>query len=110
MDKLALGLDINVHFTSADAFEFTEALSVFDVCRVRLRHAWVCDPHSETYKVIEKLKGYNKVVEAIIQGDSPGASDEDVCTGKVGLIQDWFAQSSCVIVRLRLHLLALNRL
>ena len=42
--KLLRGLDVNVRFTSIDAFEYSEDQVIFDLLNVRLLHGWLADP------------------------------------------------------------------
>ena len=42
--KLQTGLDVNVRFSSVDAFEFSEDMILFDLLHVRLLHGWLVDP------------------------------------------------------------------
>jgi hypothetical protein len=44
LPKLEGGLDVNVKFRSAAAFEYTAEIGLFDAFRIRLFHAWVIDP------------------------------------------------------------------
>lgn len=44
LPKLATGVDVNVGFTSIDAFEFTQETVIFDLLDVRLLHGWLVDP------------------------------------------------------------------
>ena len=78
--RLERGLDVNVHFERCDAFEFTSASSVFDICDVKLYHGWVIPPtNTQEFELICKtLKSYNAVVECIVHGD--GATDDESIT------------------------------
>jgi hypothetical protein len=73
---LQRGLDVNVRFDSPFAFELTPALLIFDLFGITLAHGWTVDPQDEeTYKVVvQSLGSYNKVVEAVINGED--ASNE----------------------------------
>ncbi|KAI8896332.1 hypothetical protein BC833DRAFT_597864 [Globomyces pollinis-pini] len=67
---LQRGLDVNVHFNSANSFEFTSTLCIFDICKISMYHGWVVDEHdTDTFTIITKLKSYNAVVDAVIAAD-----------------------------------------
>ncbi|KAJ3281467.1 Ubiquitin carboxyl-terminal hydrolase MINDY-1, partial [Blyttiomyces sp. JEL0837] len=71
---LQAGLDVNVKFDSPYSFELTPALLVFDLFGITLCHGWTVDPQDqETWNVVVKSLGsYNRVVEAVINGDDAG--------------------------------------
>ncbi|VDD73999.1 unnamed protein product [Mesocestoides corti] len=63
---LQTGLDINVRFTGVSDFEYTPALTVFDLFRIPLFHGWVVDPQDRELAQTLKDQTYNQVVEMII--------------------------------------------
>ncbi|KAH9254682.1 hypothetical protein BASA81_007231 [Batrachochytrium salamandrivorans] len=74
LPSLQFGLDVNVHFSSVMGFELTSALCLFDMFDLRLVHGWICDPDDQpTYRIVaQKYRDYNRVVEAIVAGDTAG--------------------------------------
>lgn len=63
METLVNGLDVNVKFSAVDTFEFTPALSLFDLVSVNLYHVWLPDPQfTVLYDLIRNLN-YNELVE-----------------------------------------------
>ena len=72
------GLDINVYFEKSDAFEFTPALSLFDLARIPLYHGWVIDAKDQqSYELIgKKLKSYNALIDCIVKAESCVDADD----------------------------------
>lgn len=69
--KLATGIDVNVRFTSPDAFEFTDEVAIFDLVHVPLLHGWVCDPQdADSHKALGSMT-YNEVVNFIVRCTLP---------------------------------------
>lgn len=69
MPKLVDGLDVNVKFSGVDVFEFTPALSLFDLVNVKLYHVWLPDPQfPDQCKLIEGLS-YNELTEKMCSDD-----------------------------------------
>ncbi|KAK6050204.1 hypothetical protein COOONC_12290, partial [Cooperia oncophora] len=65
LPDLGRGLDVNVRFRHVTDFEFTPALSLFDLLRVNLYHGWLPDPQFvEIRKAVGDLT-YNQLVEQI---------------------------------------------
>jgi hypothetical protein len=51
-----------VRFDACDGFEFTQELSVFDMCKIGLYHCWVYDAQSEPdVAVAVGRRHYNEV-------------------------------------------------
>jgi len=66
LPKLADGLDLNVRFTDASSFEFTEEISIFDGLDIPLLHGWCIDEQArDTRQAIEKMT-YNQLMFKII--------------------------------------------
>jgi len=63
--KLQRGLDVNVRFTSVDAFEFSEDLLIFDLLDVRLLHGWLVDPQDHATATVVGSLTYNQLVEKL---------------------------------------------
>lgn len=68
--KLATGIDVNVRFTGADAFEFTSDICVFDALRLPLYHGWLVDPASEAAALVAPLS-YNALVDVVVDDSTP---------------------------------------
>lgn len=65
LPDLGRGLDVNIRFRNVTDFEFTPALSLFDLLHVNLYHGWLPDPQFvEISKAIGDLT-YNQLVEQI---------------------------------------------
>uniref|UniRef100_A0A1I7UZ85 Ubiquitin carboxyl-terminal hydrolase n=1 Tax=Caenorhabditis tropicalis TaxID=1561998 RepID=A0A1I7UZ85_9PELO len=62
MDTLVDGLDVNVKFSDVDAFEFTPALSLFDLVSVRLYHVWLPDPQFPLIYDLIRSSNYNEMI------------------------------------------------
>ena len=79
LPTLQKGLDVNVYFDSPRGFELTPALCVFDIFNVELVHAWVCDLQEvDVYNIVaKKLRSYNRVVETVVNSQSPRSTNED---------------------------------
>ena len=61
------GLDLNMRFFDVEAFEFSHGLSVFDILRIRLMHAWVVDAATDPAAAAAiGRKSYNEAVELAI--------------------------------------------
>ncbi|WKY03997.1 hypothetical protein Q1695_005182 [Nippostrongylus brasiliensis] len=70
LPDLGRGLDVNVRFRHVTDFEFTPALSLFDLLRVNLYHGWLPDPQFvEIQNAIGDLT-YNQLVERICDDNS----------------------------------------
>ncbi|KAM3178294.1 hypothetical protein ACTXT7_002878 [Hymenolepis weldensis] len=93
--KLQTGLDINVRFTGswtnvvAD-FEYTTALTVFDLFRIPIFHGWVVDPQDVDLVKVLNNQTYNQVVEMIIDYKT---SMDSVRVHK-GLVAEEFLEST----------------
>ncbi|ORZ06716.1 hypothetical protein BCR42DRAFT_427072 [Absidia repens] len=69
LPRLQTGLDVNVQFSSIHDFEPTEELALFDLFDVDLVHGWIIDPQDEEgYRVVNRCKSYNGIVECIVRG------------------------------------------
>ena len=87
LPRLSRGLDVNVHtfvlfcmqfmftpsqvrFDACDGFEFTQEMSVFDMCKIGLYHCWVYDAQKEPdVAVAMGRRHYNEVeVEVEVYG------------------------------------------
>ncbi|UMM30925.1 hypothetical protein L5515_012609 [Caenorhabditis briggsae] len=69
MPKLVNGLDVNVKFSSISSFEFTPALSLFDLVAVDLYHVWLPDPQfPDQFRLISALN-YNELAEKVCIND-----------------------------------------
>ena len=62
------GLDVNPFFSGADSFEFTPALSVFDLCGLKLLHGLIVDS-DEDAEAAEAAKGlsYDRALDLIVR-------------------------------------------
>ena len=68
LPNLGRGLDLNIHFTGATDFEFTEEISVFDALDIPLLHGWVLDPQDAvTANVIERNQSYNHLMYKLVE-------------------------------------------
>ncbi|KAF7258784.1 hypothetical protein EG68_03027 [Paragonimus skrjabini miyazakii] len=65
--SLQTGLDINVRFTGVSAFEFTPALSIFDLFKIPLYHGWLVEPEDMALSSIIGGRSYNQLAERIIE-------------------------------------------
>ncbi|EYC27174.1 hypothetical protein Y032_0009g559 [Ancylostoma ceylanicum] len=71
LPDLGKGLDVNIRFRHVTDFEFTPALSLFDLLRVNLYHGWLPDPQFvEIRNAIGELT-YNQLVERICDENDP---------------------------------------
>ncbi|VDL90674.1 unnamed protein product [Schistocephalus solidus] len=64
--SLQTGLDINVRFTGVTRFEYTSALSIFDLFKIGIYHGWVVDPSDHVLAEVIQDRTYNQLVEAVI--------------------------------------------
>ncbi|CAI2350209.1 unnamed protein product [Caenorhabditis sp. 36 PRJEB53466] len=62
IDTIVNGLDVNVKFSGVDQFEFTPALSLFDLVVVNLYHVWLPDPQFRVVYDLVKNLNYNELV------------------------------------------------
>lgn len=70
------GIDLNIRFESADLFEFTPAISFFDVLGVKLYHGWCADPSRiEEYQVLSKLS-YNEAMTKLVTVEATESEKE----------------------------------
>ncbi|KAL5111809.1 Ubiquitin carboxyl-terminal hydrolase MINDY-1 [Taenia crassiceps] len=88
--SLQTGLDINVRFTGVSDFEYTPALTIFDLFRIPLYHGWVADPQDRDLVEALKNQTYNQVVEMIIDYKS---SSDPACVEK-GLLAEEFLETA----------------
>ncbi|VUZ55244.1 unnamed protein product [Hymenolepis diminuta] len=88
--KLLTGLDINVRFTGVADFEYTTALTVFDLFRIPIFHGWVVDPQNADLVKVLNNQTYNQVVEMII--DYKTSTDSERV--QKGLLAEEFLQST----------------
>ncbi|EFP11761.1 hypothetical protein CRE_26757 [Caenorhabditis remanei] len=65
MPTLVNGLDVNVKFSAVNQFEFTPALSLFDLVHINLYHVWLPDPQFPVIFDLIKSLNYNELVEKI---------------------------------------------
>ena len=72
--KLLRGLDVNVRFTSIDAFEYSEDQVIFDLLNVRLLHGWLADPQDAQSREIG-TQTYNQLIEKLIELNSLRSPD-----------------------------------
>ncbi|CAJ0602352.1 unnamed protein product [Cylicocyclus nassatus] len=71
LPDLGRGLDVNIRFRHVNDFEFTPALSLFDLLRINLYHGWLPDPQfAEIRDAIGELT-YNQIVERICDDSDP---------------------------------------
>ncbi|TGZ54793.1 hypothetical protein CRM22_010547 [Opisthorchis felineus] len=89
--SLQTGLDINVRFTGVSAFEFTPALSVFDLFRITLYHGWLVDPENAELISVVSDRSYNQLVERVIELKA-SADPEKAAQGL--LAEDFLAQTA----------------
>jgi hypothetical protein len=98
LPTLDKGLDVNIHFTRADAFEFTAAISMFDCCKILIFHGWVIPPDdSQNYGLIaKKLKSYNGLADCIIRGEALNTHDEvyDELMCQVAVCKEFISEHS----------------
>ncbi|KAL5962743.1 Ubiquitin carboxyl-terminal hydrolase MINDY-1 [Taenia solium] len=88
--SLQTGLDINVRFTGVSDFEYTPALTIFDLFRIPLYHGWVVDPQDRDLVEALRNQTYNQVVEMIIDYKS---SSDPACVEK-GLLAEEFLETA----------------
>ncbi|OON18312.1 hypothetical protein X801_05835, partial [Opisthorchis viverrini] len=89
--SLQTGLDINVRFTGVSAFEFTPALSVFDLFRITLYHGWLVDPENAELISVVSDRSYNQLVERVIE--LKASADPDKAAQGL-LAEDFLAQTA----------------
>ncbi|KAG9451665.1 hypothetical protein H6P81_004569 [Aristolochia fimbriata] len=66
LPRLATGIDVNLHFSRIDDFEFTPERSIFDLLGIELYHGWIVDPQDvETLEAIG-TKSYNSLMAEIV--------------------------------------------
>ena len=59
------GLDVDIRFTSVEGFEYTPAMSIFDLLDVRVYHGWiVSEDDLSAYPYVSQLT-YNQAVEKV---------------------------------------------
>lgn len=64
---LKRGLDVNVKFSDATSFEYTQEFDVFDIFGISLYHGWVIDPQDTiTYDAVHNLS-YNELTTKIAE-------------------------------------------
>jgi hypothetical protein len=63
--NLSQGMDINVRFSSSNAFEFTEEIGLFDALGLTLLHAWVVDSVDSRYPILKSLS-YNEALNRLV--------------------------------------------
>ncbi|KAM7540047.1 hypothetical protein Aperf_G00000040456 [Anoplocephala perfoliata] len=88
--NLQTGLDINVRFTGVADFEYTTALTIFDLFRIPIFHGWVADPQDLNLVKVLRNQTYNQVVEMIIDYKS----SEDPERIHEGLLAEEFLESA----------------
>lgn len=66
---LQRGLDLNINFTDVFGFESAPEVSVFEMLQVRIVHGWIPEPSDASLAIIERLKTYNNVTDAVVAGD-----------------------------------------
>jgi MINDY deubiquitinase len=78
------GMDVNPKFTQGcSGYEYTSALTAFDMLHVKLVHGWLADPsNEETYKALGN-KTYNELVETILRGREAEAQMEATRKGLI---------------------------
>lgn len=70
--------DINVYFSRADKFEFTEELNVFDAFGVSIYHGWLLDDQDTATAAAVKDMAYNELLTKLVHHkDGDEASDEE---------------------------------
>jgi hypothetical protein len=74
------GLDVNVHFASPTAFEYTPQTALFDAFRLKLVHGWVAD--STSPRALQKLS-YNQLQATLLEAASfsEGAASQSLLHG-----------------------------
>uniref|UniRef100_A0A914V409 Ubiquitin carboxyl-terminal hydrolase n=1 Tax=Plectus sambesii TaxID=2011161 RepID=A0A914V409_9BILA len=70
LTKLMTGLDVNVKFTGISDFEYTSECVVFDLLGIPLYHGWLIDPQHVQLAELIGRRGYNQLVEMIIESSS----------------------------------------
>ena len=78
LPSLLEGLDVNVRFEGVDKFEFTKALSVFDMLDIRLLHGWVIDEQDAQFGALRK-QTYDQTVELALADE--GGDSQRVALG-----------------------------
>jgi len=77
LPSLQYGLDVNIRFTNVKGFEYTPALTIFDLLDIDLVHGWIVDKNDiETYNVIKDLT-YNHLMERLVIYNQIKSSEED---------------------------------
>ncbi|VDM66556.1 unnamed protein product [Strongylus vulgaris] len=71
LPDLGRGLDVNIRFRHVNDFEFTPALSLFDLLRINLYHGWLPDPQFVEIKNAIGELTYNQLVERICDENDP---------------------------------------
>ncbi|XP_026194065.1 ubiquitin carboxyl-terminal hydrolase MINDY-2, partial [Cyclospora cayetanensis] len=76
LPSLLQGLDLNVHFSAIDAFEFTRAVSLFDAFGLRLLHGWrpLRDKAHRRKAEASAVVGASSAVEAACGAEAAPAS------------------------------------
>jgi len=60
-------MDVNVGYSNAADFEFTQQLQLFDLLRTPLLHGWLPDPqeHPKACEIMKKVR-YNQLAEQFV--------------------------------------------
>lgn len=68
LQKLTTGIDVNVKFHNAHAFEATSEVAVFDLLGIPLVHGWLVDPQDAPTAAVFGNKSYNELIELLLLG------------------------------------------
>eukprot|EP00760_Papus_ankaliazontas_P019052 PhM_4_TR17854/c1_g1_i1/m.14110 len=67
---LRWGMDLNVRFRGVEDYEFTSAMVVLELLRIRLLHGWVVDPQDRELVQALGSKGYNQLQDLFLEDTS----------------------------------------
>ncbi|WIA22806.1 hypothetical protein OEZ85_001200 [Tetradesmus obliquus] len=68
LQKLTTGIDVNVKFHNAHAFEPTPEVAVFDLLGIPLLHGWLVDPQDAQTAAVFGTRSYNELMEVLLLG------------------------------------------
>ena len=77
-EKLKMGLDVNVKFSTCREFEYTRELDIFDLFQIGLYHGWLIDPQQVMFYKHFYNKSYNQLVELTFYKDKETSTTAQV--------------------------------
>ncbi|WOL18156.1 ubiquitin carboxyl-terminal hydrolase MINDY-2 [Canna indica] len=70
LPRLATGIDVNLHFTKINDFEFTRECAIFDLLDIGLYHGWIIDPQDTDTAAAIGSKSYNTLVAELVDHEA----------------------------------------